>query len=229
MPLADGLDEGISHFDPLGSGKVPPEPVAGGPEEPPVIELGDLLVVGPVLSNSVDVGAFQCRRKFCCTLCGGSGRRLRAGGRDHYSMGSNLDRRRWRFHLYGCCQTWRHGQKGSHYFARPFTDSIRFLNQLLTLVRACRFDTEQMDPDTVALCDLNADPRVFVAGHQNRITHGTISGQFDKIGDDQAVHTLLLSGAVDKPKPKLDVAARRNLLMILGQSLGGYPIIPIYA
>jgi hypothetical protein len=73
---------------------------------------------------------------------------------------------------------------------------------------------------------LDADPKVFISGNQDSVADRAVPGERDHVCHYQRVHALLLTHAVHKAKPYLNVLQMRQSKMLCrGTSRGA--VIPI--
>ena len=112
----------------------------------------------------------------------------------------------------------------------PFVVRIGLPDQVGRLGASCRLDSEKMNPDSEGLRNLNPDPDVFFSRQDQRIANCPVPRQFDEIGNDQGIHTLLLSMTIHHPETELGVGSAGNLILFGRGHVGSEkPVVPIYS
>ena len=79
------------------------------------------------------------------------------------------------------------------------------------------------------LCDLHADPNVFIPGEQNGITNGVVPTQVDKVSYNERVHTFLLSQAINEPQPQFHVICVRKGRLFKRGSCAKCTVVPVHS
>ena len=84
-----------------------------------------------------------------------------------------------------------------------------------------------MDSDAEALSDLDSDADVLVAREEQRIGDSVVAGQLDKIGDDQGVDSLLLSGEANGAEADLNVVGFGKPFLFVRRAIAGDAVVPV--
>jgi hypothetical protein len=79
-----------------------------------------------------------------------------------------------------------------HISSRYLTNRIRFLSEQDRLRCTAGLQSQEMNPNAEALCNLHGYTHVTVACDDDSICDCMISGEINEVGDEQKIHTLLL-------------------------------------
>lgn len=92
----------------------------------------------------------------------------------------------------------------------PLVSRIGFLKQEQRLASPAGADSKKVHTNAKLLRLLDPDAQVLVAGQEHRLAHRMVARQRNHVGNDQRVHTLLFTHAVNEAETNLDAREVRG-------------------